>query len=199
MLGSATPSLESYAAALAGRIGLDRTCAIARRACRYPPYASSICREFEGATAVSSAGADTGDGDRLERGEKRVLFVNRRGSAGVYLCRNCGNVPECTRCSVSLSVHRQRRSAALPLLRPSVADSKRLSELRQRDDPRVRSRHRARGGRSERLFPQARVVRMDLDTTTRVGDHARILDEFEPTATSWSARKWSLKVSTSRP
>jgi primosomal protein N' (replication factor Y) len=179
VLGSATPSLESYADAKAGRTGLLE---LKGRATRQPLPAVTIvdmAQEFEaGNRRIFSTALAQALDDRLNRGEKAVLFVNRRGSAGFLLCRGCGHVPECNRCSVSLTVHR-----AEGLLRCHYCDA-------QRAIPRVCDRCGAESIKEfgagtqrvaeevQRLYPNARVIRMDSDTTTRVGDHARLLDAF---------------------
>jgi primosomal protein N' (replication factor Y) len=94
------------------------------------------------------------------------------------LCRSCGFVPECDRCSVSLTVHRAEN-----LLRCHQCDRSRQLPVRC---PRCRAETiRDFGVGTQRvatfaqeLFPKAKIVRMDSDTTTRIGDHARLLDEF---------------------
>jgi primosomal protein N' (replication factor Y) len=183
LLGSATPSVESYAAARAGRIELIE---LSERASRQPmpdvrvvdmtaEFAAGNRRAFS--TALTQALAE-----RLARGEKSVLFINRRGSARFMLCRACGAVPECPRCSVSLAVHRSDGvlrchycdyRAAVPR-RCAVCRSDAVGEYGIGTERVVEEVHR--------LFPQARVLRMDSDSTTRVGDHARILREFEERA-----------------
>jgi primosomal protein N' (replication factor Y) len=115
---------------------------------------------------------------RLERGEKSVLFVNRRGSGRFMLCRECGFVPECARCSVSLVAHRTEG-----LLRCHLCDAQARLDT---TCPKCGSTaFREFGIGTQRvaelvadLYPRARIVRMDSDTTTRVGDHARLLDAF---------------------
>ena len=179
LLGSATPSLESYAAARSGAISHLR---LEARATAQPlPQVRIVdmTREFSaGNRRVFSAPLLDALDERLRRGEKSVLFVNRRGSAGFVLCRACGAVPECRRCSVSLAVHRTEallrchycdRQVPLPA-RCAQCGSETLREF---------------GIGTERVaedvaqaLPTARVVRMDSDTTTRVGDHARLLDAF---------------------
>jgi len=179
VLGSATPPLEAYAAARAGAIAHVRLDARATALPLPNVHVVDLAAEFErGNRRIFSTHLVDALSARLERGEKSVLFVNRRGSAGFILCRQCGAVPECRRCSVSLVAHR-----AEGLLRCHLCDA-------QRPLPAVCP---ACGGGPIRefavgtqrvaevateLFPQARVVRMDSDTTTRIGDHARILDEF---------------------
>jgi primosomal protein N' (replication factor Y) (superfamily II helicase) len=180
LLGSATPSIESYAAARAGKIELiemhERATAAPMPAVRVVDLAA----EFEaGNRRIFSSPLVQSLGERLERGEKSVLFVNRRGSAGFMLCRSCGHVPECPRCSVSLSVHRTEgllrchycdhqepfsklcRSCGLETIKEFGVGTERVAD------------------EVTRLFPGARVMRMDSDTTTRIGDHARILGAFE--------------------
>jgi primosomal protein N' (replication factor Y) len=179
VLGSATPPLEAYVAALEGKIEHLR---LRSRASEQPmpeTHIVDLAREFErGNRRIFSSLLADAIGARLERGEKTVLFVNRRGSSSFMLCRACGAVPECDRCSVSLTVHRAER-----VLRCHQCDA-------QRPIPTACPKCGAAqikefGAGTEKvaeavaaLWPQARIVRMDSDTTTRVGDHARLLDEF---------------------
>lgn len=183
LLGSATPALETYDAALSG---LTQYVQLRDRATALPlptVHVVDMASEFEaGNRRIFSTLLARALETRLERGEKTVLFVNRRGSASFMLCRACGFVPECDRCSVSLTVHRHDG-----LLRCHYCDAQR---------PIAQSCPACGGGpirefgigtervvtELARLYPQARVVRMDSDTTTRVGDHARLLTEFGESA-----------------
>jgi primosomal protein N' (replication factor Y) len=182
LLGSATPAIESYAAARKGRIGLLE---LPTRATNLPLPAVRVvdlAQEFEsGNRRIFSADLVQALAHRLKRGEKSVLFVNRRGSARFVLCRSCGSVPECPRCSVGLSAHRSESllrchycDFQMPL--PSVCPSCGLETIKE-----FGIGTEAVVGEVRRLFPEARVLRMDSDATTRVGDHARILDDFEQT------------------
>ena len=183
VLGSATPPLEAYAAALEGRIGHLR---IAERATSLPLPAVEVvdmAREFERGNrrAFSTALVD-GIASRLERGEKVVLFVNRRGSATFVLCRACGFVPTCARCSLAFVAHRSEG-----LLRCHLCDAQELLVAQCPTCSAEAFREFGIGTQrvaelAEKLFPNARVVRMDSDTTTRVGDHARLLDAFRDEA-----------------
>lgn len=179
LLGSATPSLETYEAARKGQLAAIE---LRARATKQPMPAVRVvdlAREFEvGNRHIFSSALIEAIEARLERGEKSVLFLNRRGSAGFVLCRTCAYVPECPRCDVSLSAHRSEgllrchycdHQAPLPTVCPKCA----MPTIREfaLGTERV-------ADEVARLFPHARVVRMDSDTTTRVGDHARILDEF---------------------
>jgi primosomal protein N' (replication factor Y) (superfamily II helicase) len=180
LLGSATPSLESYSAATKGRLGLIE---LRHRATALPLPSVRIVdltAEFEsGNRRIFSAALVQALAERLERGEKSVLFVNRRGSAGFILCRSCGYVPGCPRCSVALAVHRSEG-----LLRCHYCDYQ--GDIPVRCGSCGLETAAEFGVGTERvaeevahLFPEARIVRMDSDTTTRVGDHARLLRVFE--------------------
>jgi len=179
VLGSATPALEDYARAKAGRFPLVR---LRERATAQPLPATHIVdmtREFAaGSNRIFSTMLVEALGDRLERGEKSVLFVNRRGAARFVLCRACGYVANCERCSTSLVMHRDEGR-----LRCHYCDAQRpIPEI----CPACGTGPIAPYGigtqrvaaEVETLFPAARIVRMDADTTTRVGDHARLLDRF---------------------
>lgn len=179
LLGSATPSLEIYADALERRIELRELTTRATAQSLPAVHVVDMAKEFEsGNRRIFSTQLVQAMSERLARNEKTVLFLNRRGSGKFMLCRACGNVPECARCSVSLTVH-----AAEHLLRCHYCDAQQ----------RIPARCDACGSEAiaefgagtqrvveeaQRLFDRARVIRMDSDTTTRIGDHARLLDAF---------------------
>ena len=179
VLGSATPAIEDYARARAGRYPLLR---LRERATAQPlPHTQIVdmSAEFEaGNRRIFSTPLLAAIGLRIMRHEKTVLFVNRRGTARFLLCRACGQVPECARCSVSLTVHRTEA-----LLRCHYCDAQRpLPEacpncageaIRELGVGTQRVAHEV-----QTLFPAAKIVRMDSDTTTRIGDHARLLERF---------------------
>ncbi len=179
ILGSATPPLESYAAARARRIDLIELPERATGQALPHVQVVDMAKEFEaGNRRIFSTLLAQSLDERIRCGEKSVLFVNRRGSAGFLLCRACGFVPQCARCSVSLSVHR-----AEGLLRCHYCDAQR--GLPTACDVCGSETIREFGAGTQRvveevqrLYPDARVIRMDSDTTTRIGDHARLLDEF---------------------
>ncbi len=179
VLGSATPALEDYARARAGRFPLVR---LRERATAQPlplTHVVDMGKEFEaGNRRIFSTPLLAAMSARLERGEKTVLFVNRRGSARFVLCRECGFVPSCTRCSTGLVVHR-----AEGLLRCHYCDAQ--TPIPERCSTCGSPSIKEFGAGTQRvatdletLFPTATIVRMDSDTTTRVGEHARLLDRF---------------------
>lgn len=179
VLGSATPALEDYARAKAGRFPLVR---MRERATAQPLPATHVVdmtAEFAaGGTRVFSTPLIEALGARLERNEKSVLFVNRRGAARFVLCRSCGYVPGCERCATSLVLHRDEgrlrcHYCDAQLSIPEICPACGLGPIA----PYGIGTQRVAGEVAE-LFPAARIVRMDADTTTRIGDHARLLDRF---------------------
>jgi primosomal protein N' (replication factor Y) len=179
VLGSATPALVDFARAKAGRFPLVR---LRERATAQPFPATRIvdmAEEFAaGGARVFSTALVTALGERLERHEKSVLFVNRRGTARFVLCRGCGFVPACARCSTSLVLHRTEgvlrchycdAQHPVPDVCPACGEEK-IAPYGIGTERVV--------AEIEQLFPRASIVRMDADTTTRIGDHARLLERF---------------------
>jgi len=179
VLGSATPSLESYWDALHGRIMHVR---LTERATKAPLPVVDIVdmtREHRrhGRRALGPALVAAIE-SRIAAGEKTMLFVNRRGYAGLLLCRGCGFAPRCRRCAVSLVVHAADGSIRchvcgdgfrIPRRCPKCGSSDLLpfGVGTQRVEEEVRE-----------LFPRARVVRMDSDSTGTMGAHERLLHSF---------------------
>jgi len=182
ILGSATPSLESWAAAAQGRLTLVR---LPERAGAGALPAVELV-DLRTAPKVAAAGAipwsealDAAVARVLARGEQAMLLLNRRGFAAFLQCPECGHVPECPRCSISLTVHR-----APPALRCHYCTHEAGIPAAC-----LQCRHavvQMRGIGTQQLerwlaerFPAARLARMDLDTTSTRWAHHRILGAVE--------------------
>jgi primosomal protein N' (replication factor Y) len=179
VLGSATPSLESYWAAKSQEISYVR---LSQRATSAPLPPVEIVdmtadvgprgRRPLGPALVSAIE------NALSRREKVMLFVNRRGYAGLLLCRACGFAPKCRRCAISLVVHTADGSMRCHVCGDAYRVATRCPKCRSEDLKPFgfgtqRVEEEVRG-----LFPGAGVVRMDSDTTTVRGSHGRLLDAF---------------------
>ncbi len=114
-----------------------------------------------------------------ERCEKAVLLLNKRGFASFVLCRECGFVPECPHCAVSLTYHDREgqlvchhcdHHEAMPLKCPRCGSPylRKFGTGTERVEAELRAI----------LPPEMPIVRMDADTTKRKGDHERLLEEF---------------------
>jgi primosomal protein N' (replication factor Y) len=180
VLGSATPSLESYHNAQNGRYELialkkrvlDRPLAQVRIVDMREEYAA------EGPDVILSSPLRDALTDRIEKGEQAIVLLNRRGFATVVFCRQCGETLECPNCSVSLTVHKAAARArchycnfARPL--PKVCGKCAGPYLEQMGfgTERVEAEVKA-------LLPQARVGRVDRDTIRRRGAIATLLASF---------------------
>jgi primosomal protein N' (replication factor Y) len=180
VLGSATPSLESLAAVEAGRSTLVRLPERATGGPLPPVSVVDMTAEFADGHRSMFSRLLTEELRRVrETGSKAVLLMNRRGFAAFVLCRECGHVPRCSECSVSLTYHEVGSSlvchqcgATVPL--PPTCPRCSSPYLRQfgAGTQRVEAELAAE-------FPDLPVVRMDMDTTRSKGGHERRLVEFE--------------------
>jgi primosomal protein N' (replication factor Y) len=181
LLGSATPAVETYYQALQGKYGfvkLDKRFGEAR----LPTLVladmgrerkqKTVKGEFSGLLLKNI-------GDALSKKEQVIVFQNRRGYSPMVNCEDCGWVPKCVNCAVSLTYHQYRHALvchycgyreALPQSCPTCS-STRLKTV---------------GYGTEKLeeelmlhFPDARIQRMDLDTTRSKSGYESILDHFE--------------------
>ena len=164
ILGSATPSLESFERARAGRYALARL--PERIEARPLPRVEIVdLRRVDGGERLLSAPLCDAIGERLARGEQSLLFLNRRGFSTVLLCEECGATQECPRCSVSLTYH-----AARARLRCHTCDFERRPPAQCPECRGARLRYLGFGTQQleaavRERFPEARVDRMDRDTT----------------------------------
>ena len=178
VLGSATPSLEAFSRC---REGQYRLLTLQNRIDgRTLPRVETVDmrRELkEGNRSIFSRSLREQMEESLAKGEQVMLFLNRRGYAGFLSCRSCGYVVKCPHCDVSLSLHRDGKmrchycgyETAKPKQCPSCgsphiggfrAGTQQIEELVHRE------------------FPEAGVLRMDMDTTRNKGGHEKILAAF---------------------
>ena len=180
LLGTATPSTETYYNAQTGKYGLVELTTrykdialpeikvvdvkdLRRRKLMNGPFSPALLSAVRGA---------------LERGEQVILFQNRRGFAPMVECHTCGWVPKCDNCDVSLTLHKNMNQLtchycgftyAVPTTCPNCGET----DLR------------GRGYGTEKiedqfaqLFPEAKIARMDLDTTRTKNAYERIIHDF---------------------
>lgn len=183
VLGSATPSLESYYRAKKGEIKLFTL--YERLAGGQLPkvYVEDLRSELkDGNRSIFSRRLQGLIEDRLKKGEQSILFINRRGYAGFVSCRTCGHVIKCPHCDVSLSEHTDRYRKITRLTchycgyeMPGVTSCPKCGS-------RYISGFRAGTQQIEELlnkeFPSARVLRMDADTTKNKDSYEQILSQF---------------------
>ena len=179
ILGSATPSMESYHRALNGKYQLLTLHNRAKKNSRLANVHVVDLREelAEGNRSVFSRKLRELMEDRLSKGEQIMLFMNRRGYANFVSCRSCGETLRCPHCDVSLTYHNDGRlkchycghevwmpkncpGCGSPYIAPFGTGTQKLEDM------------------TRKTFPDARIIRMDADTTSTKGAHEEILQTF---------------------
>lgn len=185
ILGSATPSLETYVNARRGKYTLlsmpERVPVPGRKAASLPKITvvdlalEKKKHQLEGAISKPLRAAIQ---ERLDRKEQVILLQNRRGYAPVLECQSCGFSPTCYDCSVTLTYHKPHRNLRchycgrtqkVPYACPKCGskDWAMLGTGTQRVEEELDS-----------LYPNATIIRMDMDTTSRKNAHHKLLDQF---------------------
>lgn len=183
VLGSATPSIESYYRAKMGSIKLFTLKERLAGGQLPQVYVEDLRSELKsGNRSIFSRRLYGLINDRLKKGEQTILFLNRRGYAGFVSCRACGHVMKCPHCDVSLSEHTDRYRNMSRL----VCHYCGFSMQGVTNCPQCGSKYilgfRAGTQQIEELlnreFPSARVLRMDADTTKSKDSYEQILSQF---------------------
>lgn len=180
LLGTATPSVESYYNACQGKYGLV-TLTSRYKDIQLPEIRVVDTKDLQRRkmmTGPFSPPLIAAVNEALKSGQQVILFQNRRGFAPMIECRTCGWVPKCTNCDVSLTMHKSMNLltchyCGYTFRIPAVCPACGGTDLR------------GRGFGTEKveeyvgqLFPEARVARMDLDTTRTRNAYGRIIDDF---------------------
>ena len=180
LLGTATPSMESYYNAKQGKYGLVELIRrykdiqlpsievvdmkdLYRRKMVSGPFSPRLLSAVRGA---------------LERGEQAILFQNRRGFAPMIECRQCGWVPKCPNCDISLTYHKSMNYLSChycgyTMKVPEVCPCCESKDIRGRGYGTEKIEDEIRS-----IFPEARIARMDLDTTHTRNAYERLISDF---------------------
>ncbi len=183
ILGSATPSLESYHNAQNGKFELSTLSHRAEKTKIPKVTIVDMQREFEkngGYTNFSEALLD-GIKKRQERGEQSLLFLNRRGYHTSLLCKECSYVIGCPHCDTTLTFHKNNNIMVCHLcgfkLSPPPVN---CPECHAANPMKYRGVGTEQVERSlHAVFPDIRTIRMDGDTTRHKGSHQKLLKEFK--------------------
>lgn len=179
VLGSATPSLESFARA---KKGVYTLLTLTKRMNEHNlPQVQIIDMREElrnGNRSMFSRLLYEKIQDRLEKKEQIVLFLNRRGHSSFVMCRDCGYVMQCPNCDISLTYHRYNQQLKCHYCGFEAVVPNRCPECTSE-----RIRYFGTGTQKVeeelgKIFPEARVIRMDVDTTSRKGAHEKLLSAF---------------------
>ncbi len=178
VLGSATPSLEAFYRAQTGEYHLLQLTKRLTGGTLPEVEVADLRKELkEGNRSVFSRSLQQYMEENLEKGEQTMLFLNRRGIAGFVSCRECGHVFKCPHCDVPMSSHGGNRlvchycghEETAPALCPECGSKYIMS---------MRAGTEQIEAQVKKLFPRARVLRMDADTTTKKDSYEKILSAF---------------------
>lgn len=179
VLGSATPSVDAYYACKKGEYVLFSL--KERYGNSQLPKVSIVDMRQElknGNRSILSIQMQKAMEQRLENGEQMMLFLNRRGYAGFVSCRSCGHVLKCPHCDVALSSHNNGKMIC-HYCGHSIPQVKICPECSSPYIGGFKAGTQQIEAVVQKLFPQARILRMDLDTTKGKHGHASILEAFE--------------------
>ena len=179
LLGTATPSIESYHNALNGKYGLVEM--TERFQGLQLPHITLIDlqRQYHRKEMYGHFADPLVDRIReeLAKGKQVILFQNRRGYAPFLQCPSCGEVPKCPNCDVSMTYHKANHTLVCHCCGHSATAPNHC--------PKCNTEYRTQGFGTERLeeeihglFPKARVLRMDLDSTRKKDAYQTIIDQF---------------------
>ncbi len=198
LLGTATPSIESYHNALSGKYGLVEMTE-RFQGLQLPTITMiDLQRQYHRKEMYGHFADPLVDRIReeLAKGKQVILFQNRRGYAPFLQCPSCGEVPKCPNCDVSMTYHKANRTLVChccghskPTPSPSLKGrEKEVLPVRgefRGECPKCGGEMRLQGFGTERLeeeiqglFPDARVLRMDLDSTRKKDAYQTIIDRF---------------------
>lgn len=191
LLGTATPSIESYRNAQLGKYGLV-TLSQRYKDIQLPTIEVVDIKDLRRRKLMSgpfSPRLIAAVRNALQRGEQAILFQNRRGFAPMIECRTCGWVPHCPNCDVSLTYHKSMNVLTCHYCGYTERVPKQCPNCESKDI-------KGRGYGTEKIedeimevFPDARIARMDLDTTRTKNAYERLINDF-------SAGKTNLLIGT---
>ena len=178
ILGSATPTLESYAKAKIGRYELVELLDRVNNKKMPKVYVVDMKDEIKTGNSILSRVAIDLIEDRLRNKEQIMILINRRGYSNYIMCMGCGNVLKCPNCDISLTYHKTNNTLRCHYCGYATNNLKRCPSCLSTDLV-------LRGIGTEKIeeylkdkFSSARVVRMDRDTTTNKGMHEKIVKDF---------------------
>ncbi len=179
ILGSATPTLESYARA---QKGVYTLCTLNERVNNKDlPKAEIVDMREElrsGNRSLFSQSLFDRLKDRKEKGEQSVLLLNRRGYSTFINCRDCGYVAQCPHCDISLTYHKRYSSLKCHYCGYEAQQPSKCPECNSEHIRFFGTGTQKVEEELNRLMPEARVIRMDVDTTSRKGMHEKLLNAF---------------------
>ncbi len=177
ILGSATPTLESYARA---KKGVYELLEMKERINQKPlPKVTIIdLNETNGFQTFSNPLLQK-IRERLEKKEQVILLLNRRGYASFVSCRHCGYVEKCPNCDITLTYHKSSQMLRCHYCGYATNKKEKCPKCQEEAMNQLGIGTEKVEEELQKKFPEARILRMDLDTTSRKGAHEKMITAFQ--------------------
>ena len=181
LLGTATPSVESYYNAVTGKYALV-SLTTRHRSIKMPHIEVVDMQEHQRRKLVTGAFSDPlveAMSDALKDGQQIILFQNRRGYAPLMECKTCGWVPKCKHCDVSLTLHKSAGKLTCHYCGYTIPAPVHCPNCEERNFINLGYGTEKIEDDLHNLFPEARIERMDLDTTRTRNAYEKIITDFQ--------------------
>ncbi len=181
LLGTATPSIESYYNATTGKYGLV-SLATRHREIKLPHIEVVDIKDMQHRKRMTGPFSDPltdAMSEALKVGKQIILFQNRRGYSPLLECRTCGWVPKCKHCDVSLTLHKSAGKLTCHYCGYTIPAPKHCPNCEENNFVNLGYGTEKIEDDLQNLFPQARIARMDLDTTRTRTAYEKIIGTFQ--------------------
>ncbi|MFA9492832.1 primosomal protein N' [Streptococcus sp. E17BB] len=180
VLGSATPAIESRARASKGVYQLLTLTERANHLAVIPTVEVVDFRDYIGQQEMGNFTPPLVEKirDRLNKGEQVVLLLNRRGYSSFVMCRDCSYVDNCVNCDISLTLHMTTRTMNCHYCGFTKGIPRTCPNCQSASISYYGTGTQKAADELEQLFPETKVLRMDVDTTKKKGSHQKLLEAF---------------------
>ena len=179
VLGSATPSLESMAKAKKGVYKLHTMLHRIGNAILPDVIISDMALEMKKGNKIISEDLDNNIKQSLDNNTQSIILLNRRGYSSVITCQNCGYTYKCKYCDITLTFHKSSNSLRCHYCGYTVLKNDICPECHEDGLSYLGLGTEKLEIELQKKYPQARIIRMDADTTSKKGMHEKIIDDFK--------------------
>ena len=178
ILGSATPTIESYARAKKGYYELVLLNKRANNASLPIVNIVDMSDEIKKNNRIFSSELKLNIEDRLNKKEQIMLLLNKRGYSNYLMCEECGEVKKCPNCDITLTYHKSSDMNRCHYCGYSESNNSICSNCKKSSLKKMGYGTEKVEEEIKKLFPGIKTLRMDIDTTSRKGSHKEIIDKF---------------------
>ena len=177
ILGSATPRLESFSRA---KKGVYKLVSLTRRINNNLPSVEVVDmkEEYKKGNRILSSSLEEKLNKCLVDEKQGIILLNRRGHSTSVVCKSCGHIDKCPNCDISLTYHKSSNNMRCHYCGYSHKVRKACPNCKSEMLENIGMGTQKLEEEFKRLFPTSRIVRMDLDTTSKKGAHKKLIDDF---------------------